>query len=452
MGTLRMPEMNGGQPGPTPEEMAFAVTRFVHLLRCLGVRVSITETEDVFRALSFLDISDKEQVRSTLEALLVKNLPDRQVFREAFSLFFLPRKEFDFCVESFRREKEREESRLRMAGEEFASLVRGWEGEIKKEELLTPDNIRVFSLLPEKAKERLKNAIVQAKANPVNSPGRLVFWAVRSALSYWRYHLRQDYSLDLPDGQVFLNLPDGQILAEDMQKISSENLAAYTEMIRRLSSRLAKSLARRYRKSRSAGALDFRRTFRRNIRRGGVPLELYYRRRRNRQPELIMICDVSASMSRYAQFVLQFIYGLGSALERSEGFIFSEDLERITSFLRGEQDFSAVMTGLINKSRQWGRTTNFAAALDTFRREYKEVIRPECILVVLSDTKTVAWEEAARKFAELAGKVKKAVWLNPVPANQWQDLPAAGAFQKSARMFECNSLYHLEKIFRLLIV
>lgn len=436
-----------------PEEIAFAITYFVHLLRLLGLRVSVAETEDVYRALPLLDLQDKKQVEGALQALLVKNPYDRLIFQEAFSLFFSSGDDFKRLLDGFRREKEQEEFQLHKAGQELADLVSGWEEQIK-EDLVTPENVRIFSLLPERAKERLKKAITQTKANPVNSPGELIAWTVRSTLSYWRRHLKDEMtkssSLCLPGTRlaIFSGSPEERILYEDMQKIGGENLAALTEMIRRLSFRLARSLNRRYRRSSSARAVDFRRTFRRNIRWGGVPLELHFRRRRRRRPKLIFICDVSASMARYAEFVLQFTYGLAGAVEKVEGFVFSEDLERITPFLKRGRDFATVMTELVNGSRQWGRTTNLAAALATLWREYRELVEPDSILIILSDAKTAAWEEASRMLAELSGKVRETIWLNPVPAAHWADLPAVAAFQKSVRMFECNSLYHLEKIFR----
>src|SRR5262249_47435924 len=74
--------------------------------------------------------------------------------------------------------------------------------------------------------------------------------------------------------------------------------------------RLALHHSRRFRAARRGHALDLRRTMRRNIKYGGVTLELAHKERKRRKPRLVLLCDVSRSMERYATFLLQFIHAL----------------------------------------------------------------------------------------------------------------------------------------------
>ncbi len=440
-----------------PVEVTLAIAQFAHILRHLGVRVSIAETTDVLQALNYVDLLDQRQFKGLLRALLVKSPQDYAIFERAFELFFLSGETKRGRLDFYRRQEKEEEQKLRAAEQELKQLLLPWQNHIPDKYQPTLESIQTFASLPALEKKRLKKIIAQMKGNPVNNPGELIAQVVQSSLNYWRYYLlkrrKEEEEVRSPDqpptGEAcFFRDPKEQMLYADLQNIKDEDLSRMTALIHLLSSRLALRLSRRHRRSRRAGTTDLRRTIRQNIRHGGVLLELRYHARRARRPRLVLICDVSASMARYARFVLQFIYGLSSAAQKIESFIFSENLERITPYFESCRDFPEAMAAVINESRQWGRTTNFYASLQTFLLNYRKLINSDATFIILSDTKTVSWVQAAGLLADLSGKVKDVLWLNPVPADEWSGLPAVAAFQKSARMFECSSLFHLEKIFR----
>ncbi len=77
-------------------------------------------------------------------------------------------------------------------------------------------------------------------------------------------------------------------------------------------------------------ALDLRRVVRRNIRYGGEPLVLPTRGRTVKRRPLVLICDVSGSMERYARMLLHFMHSLAGGLDRVEAFLFAARLTRIT--------------------------------------------------------------------------------------------------------------------------
>jgi len=67
---------------------------------------------------------------------------------------------------------------------------------------------------------------------------------------------------------------------------------------------------------------------------------------------------------------------------------------------------------------------------------------------VVSDTKTLNAEKAAYRLSVLKKKVKDIVWLNTLPRRMWPDTPSVSVFGRYCRMFECNTLAHLDKIMR----
>src|SRR5262249_2527306 len=58
------------------------------LLRRNGLRVSLAESMDTFRALDVIGLADRESVRATLRATMVKRGVDLPAFEQLFALFF----------------------------------------------------------------------------------------------------------------------------------------------------------------------------------------------------------------------------------------------------------------------------------------------------------------------------------------------------------------------------
>jgi uncharacterized protein with von Willebrand factor type A (vWA) domain len=215
---------------------------------------------------------------------------------------------------------------------------------------------------------------------------------------------------------------------------------------------MATRLARRYRQSKKRQKLDLRKTIRQNIRFGGTLLRLRYRSRRIQKPRLVLLCDVSGSMARYANFVLQFIYGINDVVGQIESFIFSEDLERVTDYFQHVDDFKLTMLEVINRSKEWGRGTNLAAALKSLRLKYPDHLNGDSILLIVSDTKTLALDETLQELAQIKRIIKDVVLLNTLPRSDWQNSKSVGRFESVLRMYPCNTLSDLENVIRQKII
>ncbi len=215
---------------------------------------------------------------------------------------------------------------------------------------------------------------------------------------------------------------------------------------------MATRFARRYRQSKKQQRLDLRKTIRHNIRFGGTLLKLRYRSRRKQKPRLVLLCDVSGSMARYASFVLQFFYGINDVVSQIESFIFSEDLERVTDYFQHRDDFKLTMLEVINSSKEWGRGTNLGAALKSLRLKYPDLLSGHSILLIVSDTKTMELDETMQELAQLKRIVKDIIILNTLPHGDCQNSKSVRTFQGMLRMFPCNTLSDLEKVVRQKII
>lgn len=160
---------------------------------------------------------------------------------------------------------------------------------------------------------------------------------------------------------------------------------------------------------------DLRRVVGASARYGGEPIVLPTRRRRSRTRPLVLICDVSGSMERYARMLLQFTHALAGRLGRVEAFVFATRLTRITRVMarRGaDEAVSRVLRGITD----WGGGTRIGEALRTYNVQWaRRVGGHGPVVLLISD----GWDrgepsQLAREIGRLARSAYRLVWLNPL--------------------------------------
>lgn len=447
--------MRGRKKCEMSDYLEINVVRFIHLLRRLGVRIGSGEVIDALRALMLLDLTERETVRVALQATLIKRPGERAIFSKAFNIFFAPPETREQQQEEQEKKKENRRETLIQASSELKFQGTPLD--------LSDSEKRIFASLPEKDRQKLREFIKKtAEGKNVEKEFLPILEkVVKGSLAYWRQNLPDQLSLrEAPkDGEqgwdALVEAVGGageggvaELLEEDMRAIADKDLPKAREIIHKLAHQLVAGLTRRYRQSKKRQKLDLRRTIRYNIRFGGTMFRLRYRSRRRQKPPLVLFCDVSGSMARYTSFVLQFIYGLHSVVRSIESFVFSENLERVTTYFRHGEDFNAIMPEMMSRSTQWGRGTNIAVALRALRQNYAHVLTGDAYVIIVSDTKTLALFDAARELTQLKRKVKEVVWLNTLPRQDWERAKTIDAFRKIVRMYPCNTIFDLEKAMR----
>lgn len=435
------------------------VVRFIHLLRHAGIRIGSGEVIDALNALTLLELGEREAVRAALKATLVKRPGEQQVFDKAFDIFFATPEAREERHAHYQEKKEHHRKMLEEATEDLN--FQGLPLELSDKEKA------VYASIPEKDREKLLDYIKKtAEGKNVEQHFRPILESVvKGSLSYWRKSLKNELELSAAPqtGDEELNAlvegvgstgegGFGSLLEEDMQNIADKDLPRARALIRKLARQMVARISRRYRQSKRHKKLDLRKTIRHNIRYGGTMFRLRYRSRRIQKPRLLLLCDVSGSMARYASFVMQFIYGIHSVVGSIESFVFSEDLERVTGYFHAGGDFTTTMLEVVNRSAEWGRGTNLAASLRTLRLKFPHVLTGQTYILIVSDTKTMALEESAQELAKLKRMVKDVVWLNTLPAQDWENSKSVNSFRSVVRMYQCNTLADLEKVMRQKII
>ena len=201
-------------------------------------------------------------------------------------------------------------------------------------------------------------------------------------------------------------------------------------------------ICRRYRNAHRARRLDLRRTVRRNLGRGGEPIDLVRRRRRDRPVRIVVLLDVSGSMDQYSRFFLQFLRGLVGSWLESDAYLFHTRLVRVTEALRDNDPIRA-MTRLALIAQGFGGGTRIAESLGVFNDRYaKMALNSRSVVMILSDGYDTGDASAmSREMRRLRRRARRIVWLNPLLG--WRGYePVARAMAAALPHVDCFAAAH----------
>ena len=436
----------------TKEENLIEVNllRFVRVLRHSGLRVSSAETIEAVNSLNYIDIADRREVKAALQATLVKDQDQLQAFNQAFDTFFVPETERENINKKYLDSLDEKNQQLEKAQEEL---------QFQEESLqLTEDESLAYNQMSPEEQERLKEFLEQtSQGKKVGKKFKpIVESLVKGHLDRWQrmqdFHKMDldglgDETLDALLAELERKYPrENSLMFQDMGKISDDDLPKMRQVIQRLSRRLATKISRRYEQSKRASQVDIRRTIRHNLRYGGIPINLKFRERRIRKPDIMLLCDVSGSMAKYSTFTMLFMAGLVSAIRNLRVFLFSETLEQVKLSRNAVKDVEGFISTMQEDSRVWGEGTNLNSALKELMSRYAVEYGGNTIIIIISDTKTLQAGKAAEKLKRIQRQVKKIIWLNPLPKEQWNKQKTVSIFREQSQMHLCHTLAQLDEV------
>lgn len=237
-----------------------------------------------------------------------------------------------------------------------------------------------------------------------------------------------DDSGDTSDGGV----REGASARENLMRADFRFFAERGQMqeIEDLVERLARNMRRRFRRrekiKRHGRRIHLRRSLRNSLRFGGVPFQLAYRQRRKRQPRLVLVVDVSRSMSMYSVVFLRFARALVNIFSSAEAFAYHTHLVHISQAMR-RTDLKKMQNSLATISQGWSGGTRIGDSLQHLNREYGRLINSRSIVVIVSDgLDTGEPRHLAAQLASIKSRCRKLVWLNPLLGRQGYEPRTAG--------------------------
>ncbi len=222
--------------------------------------------------------------------------------------------------------------------------------------------------------------------------------------------------IDVPDDAARASRAE-RLRTRSFAKLDEAELRDLARSIDRL--RLTAPVRRtRRRVAARRGDLDPRRTVRRALRTGGDPVALLRRIRRERPRRVVLLLDISGSMSTFSRALLIFAHAALMADQRWEAFTFGTRLTRMTGVLRAARPDEALRRAAA-EARDWDGGTRIGEAMRELLARYgKGATVRGAVVVILSDGLDVGEPQLlGAQMARLRRLAHRVVWLNPLQEN-----------------------------------
>ncbi|SHM42942.1 hypothetical protein SAMN05443432_107158 [Roseovarius litoreus] len=205
----------------------------------------------------------------------------------------------------------------------------------------------------------------------------------------------------------------------DFEQMSTAEVAAAKRMLARLSLPVKPLASRRGMAHAQGTRIDARRTLRAAMRRGGELDRIHRLKPRPRYPNLVVICDISGSMSQYSRMVLHFLHAVanekGQGWARVHAFTFGTRLTNITRHL-ATRDVDAALAAAGQEAQDWEGGTRIGDCLHAFNRDWsRRVMGQGAVVLLITDGLDRGAPEALDKEMErLHLSARRLIWLNPL--------------------------------------
>jgi uncharacterized protein with von Willebrand factor type A (vWA) domain len=441
----------------------------VEALRRVGIPVSLAESIDAVRALTAVDLLQRNALREGLAATTVKRAAHRAAYDALFDLYFplgtgtaapdddlgpddplagldptdaaamrqaLERLLLDADDATLRRL-----ARMAVHGLGRADAAPGRQSWFSYRVLraLSPETL-MAGLLRRVLGDQPPGGLAEQVAR------RTITDRTRQFEQYVDAEIRRLLTEEKGPDAVAKTAVKGLPEHVDFVRASRDDLAELRRTVLPLARRLATRLAARRRLGRR-GRLDFRRTVRASLGTGGVPVVTHHRPHKPHRPELVILCDVSGSVSAFARFTLMLAYALREQFTKVRAFAFIDTCDEVTDFFAGG-DFGEAMRRLSEEAELvwFDGHSDYGHSFEVFAERYAEAVGPRTSLLVLGDARNNYRATGAGALTSVVKRARHAYWLNPEPRGYWDtgDSAVAQYAPLVDEMVECRNAEQLQ--------
>lgn len=418
------------------------IAQFIAALRASGVRVSLAESADAFKAIEEMGVQDRDLFRISLRSTLVKEARDLETFEKLFPMFFQasqPPPMMDATKGMSPQEAQMLAQALRQFSEQLREmlekLVKGQplsQQELNQlDQMINMDgmtDMRYQNWLERQMEEALNfpdvRKAMEELARMLREMGmnrqqvdrlREIMQANQQALQeQMRQHAGESIAQNMAnqpreeDAQGAMNRPFRALSEEDMHVLRKE--------VRRLAAALRTRLALRLRRART-GQLDSKATLRANLKHDGVPIMLKHRDR-IQKPKIVVVCDVSTSMRYVSELMLAMLYAIQDQISKTHAFAFIDHLEYISPYFEGHDTPEAVRE-ILYRMPSGHYNTDLGNSLDNFSKDHMDTVDRRSTFIIVGDGRNNFNDPRLELFQRIARRSRNTIWLNPEPMGLW---------------------------------
>jgi len=338
-------------------KLAENVMHFARVLRAAGLPIGPDRVVDALRALEAAGIERREDFYWTLAAVFLSKREQQELFDQAFHIFW------------------RDPQML----ERIMSL------------LLPQIDGRAGDAEQAQASRRLSEALQSKREQAQEEEQRI----------------ESDASLSCSASELLQHA--------DFETMSGAELAQAKKMIARLRLPIPEVRTRRFHPDARGARIDLPATLRASLKGGAQIIALKRRSRILRHPPLVVLCDISGSMSRYSRMFLHFLHAITNDRDRVHTLVFGTRLTNITRHLRN-RDVDIAMNRVTSAIADWAGGTRIGVCLEEFNRKWsRRLLGQNAVVLLISDglDRDIGAGLGA-EMERLHKSCRKLVWLNPL--------------------------------------
>jgi uncharacterized protein len=340
--------------------LAENILHFTRVLRKAGLPVGPAKVIAALEAVEAVGVDNRQDFRVALESVLIERHEQQVLFDQAFELFW--------------RNPQLLERMLQL-------LLPKIHGRIPAAEAEAP--------LP----SRLAEAMTPAPRKP----------SIEA----------QEQEIDL---DATLSFSSREVLqSKDFETMTTGELAQVKQMIARLRLPLPELPTRRTRPADRGSEVDLRATMRAMASARGAVVPLAWRRRKTRRPPLVVLCDISGSMDRYARMLLFFLHAITNDRDRVHTLLFGTRLTNITRHLK-QRDVDVAIARISTAVSDWAGGTRIGACLAEFNRRWsRRLLGQGAIVLLITDgLDSDVGDGLSLEMERLGKSCRRLIWLNPL--------------------------------------
>lgn len=447
------------------------LTEFIHALRGADIRISTAESLDAARVVQQLGYANRNDLHDALALTLAKSQPEKLAFTQCFQRFFAGLPTFepsDSSVNSPENNLTNNTQTTPLVAPAAPQsppalpqsplgqlLLSGDQGAIQAAFAQAGDAAQVsgIRMITQKGLYGRRMMMAMGLADleqelwNAQSSDDLAQQALAEQLLQARERLRAQ-TRQWVERQFVLQAAAAQreLREETLMNLSLNNLHEFRRvmpLVQKLAKKLVTLHSRRRREA-VRGRLDFRKTLRHSIPHDGSILTLHWKTRKIDRPRVMVLCDVSGSVSAAARFLLMFLYGMVEVIPKVRAFAFSSSLGEVSDVF----DALPIEKAIAHTLDRYGMgSTDYGRALEDFMALAGNDIDRRTTVIMLGDARNNYGDPQLALWETLFRRAGRVYWLNPEARNRWGsgDSEMLRYLPWITQASECQNLKQLER-------